>query len=83
MAQLGGDTDFTEEAGGFAGLQQLRTQHLDGHHSSVPQVIGAVHRGHAALSHLVFQAVPAGQGGTQRGDGLRQNASRVRREDRS
>ena len=42
---------------------ELRAQHLDGDLAVVLQVLGEVHRGHAALAQLALDAVAVGQSG--------------------
>ncbi len=70
MLQAGGDLDFTEEPFTAQRGGQLRPQHLERHLAAVPQVLGEVHRGHAARADFPLDAVLVRQGGRQAGERL-------------
>ncbi len=61
--QLGRDLDLAQEALPADGLGQLGAQHLDRHPPIVLQVLGQVHRGHAARPELALDVVAVGEGG--------------------
>ena len=59
------DFDFARETLGTQGGGQLGAKHLHRHRPAVFQVLGEVHRGHAALTQLSLEAVAVGEGGRQ------------------
>ena len=65
MLQVGGDLDLGQEPLAAEHGGELGVQHLDGDLAAVPQVLGEVDRGHAALADLALEAVPVGQRGLE------------------
>ena len=58
-----------EESLGADGGGKLRSQELDRDLAGVLEVLGEIHRGHAALAQLPLEAVAVGEGGSEvRGD---------------
>ena len=70
MLQAGGDLDLAGEPLGTERGRQLRPKNLHRHPAVVLQVLGEVHRGHAALAQLPLDAVAVGQGALQAGHRL-------------
>ena len=62
VLEVGGELDLGQEALGADDGRELGAQHLHRHPPIVPQVLGEIHRGHAARADLVLEAVMAGQG---------------------
>ncbi len=70
MLQIGRRPDLGEEPLGADHGGQLRLQHLDRDLAVVLEVLGQVHRGHAAGPELALDAVAVGEGGGEPiGDG--------------
>jgi hypothetical protein len=65
VEQLRGDLDLAQEAVGAEPSGELRPQHPHPHAAAVSQVVGKVHRGHAAAPELAPEAVPLRQGALQ------------------
>ncbi len=61
MLEIGGELDLREEALGAQHRGELRVEHLDGHLAVVPDVLGEIHRGHAARAQLPLDPVAVGQ----------------------
>ena len=70
MVKLGGHLDFAHEAVGAEGRRQVRLQHLHRHLAVVLEVLGQVHRGHAADAEFAFDAVAVGQRRDKPGKGV-------------
>ena len=68
VLQVGGDLDLGQEPLAADHGGELGVQHLDGDLAAVPQVLGEVDDGHAALADLAVEAVAVGQG---RGEAVR------------
>ena len=64
MTLISAEEPLAAEHGG-----ELGVQHLDGDLAAVPQVLGEVDRGHAALAQLALEAIPVGEGGGEAGRG--------------
>ena len=62
MLESGGDLDLAGESLGTERSGQLGPENLHGHPPVVLQVLGEVHRGHAALAQLPLDAVALGEG---------------------
>ena len=65
MLEPGGDLDLAGEPLGAERGGQLGAQDLHRHLAVVLQVLGEVHRRHAALAELALDAVAAGERGGQ------------------
>ena len=65
MLQAGGDLDLAQESPAAQGGGELRMQHLDGDRPVVLQVLGEVHRCHAALPELALDGVALGESYTE------------------
>jgi hypothetical protein len=63
--ELGRRRDLGEEALRAHDRGHLRLQHLERDFASVLDVVGQIHRGHAALAELPLDAVAAAEGGVQ------------------
>ena len=61
MLQVGGGLDLAQEPLGADDGGQLGPQHLERHLAVVLQVLGQVHRGHAARAELPLDAVAVGE----------------------
>ena len=61
VLQVGGDLDLGQEPLAADHGGELGVQHLDGDLAAVPQVLGEVDDGHAALAELPVDAVAVGQ----------------------
>ncbi len=70
VLQAGGDLDLAEEALAAERGGQFGPQHLERHLAAVPDVLGQVHRGHAAGADFPLDAVLVGEGGGQAGEGV-------------
>ena len=57
----GGDPDLAGEPVGAEQGAQLGAEHLDRHLAAVPQVVGQVDRGHAAVAELAEDGVAVGE----------------------
>jgi hypothetical protein len=62
VLQASRGTDFPLEAFRSEGCRQLRVQHLERHVAIVLEIVGQVHRSHAAASQLSFKPVAVLQG---------------------
>ena len=67
VLQVGDGLDLAEEPLGADHRRELRPQHLDRDLAVVLQVLGEIHRRHAALPQLPLDAVAVGEGGGERG----------------
>ena len=67
MLQVRGGLDLDQEPLGADDGGQFGLQDLERDLAVVLQVLGQVHRGHAALAELALDAVAAGQGGGEAG----------------
>ena len=65
VLQAGGHLDFAGEPVGAERGRQFGAEHLDRHPAVVLQVLGEVHRGHAALAEFPFDAIASSQRGSQ------------------
>jgi hypothetical protein len=63
VLEIGGELDLLEEPLRADDGGQLGVQHLDGDVAVVLEVLGEVHRGHAARAELALEAVAVGEGG--------------------
>ena len=70
MLQVRDGLDLGEEALGADHGGQLGPQHLDRDLAVVLEVLGEVHRGHAAGAELALDAVAVGEGGREVGPGV-------------
>ena len=70
MLQAGRHLDFAEEPLAAERGGELGPQHLERHLAPVPEILGEVHRGHAAGADLPLDAVAVGEGGGEAGEGL-------------
>jgi hypothetical protein len=61
VLEIGGELDLGQEALGADDGRELGAQHLHRDPAVVAEVLGEVHRGHAARADLVLEAVMAGQ----------------------
>ena len=62
VLQLSSNLDLTEETLRAEGSGKLGPEHLDRHLATMLDVLGQVHRGHAALAKLPEYLVAAGEG---------------------
>ena len=70
MLQAGCDLDLAEETLAAERGGELGPQHLERHLAPVPEVLGEVHRGHAAGADFPLDAVAVGEGGGEAGESL-------------
>jgi hypothetical protein len=63
MGEAGRDLDLTGKALRTHRGGQLRAQYLHRHSAMMFEVLGEIHRGHAALSQLPLDAIAVGEGG--------------------
>ena len=71
MLQVGDGLDLAQEPLGADHRGELGAQDLDGDLAVVLEVLGQVHRGHAALAQLALDAVAVGErGGEAEGIGI-------------
>ena len=73
MLQRRGGLDFLDEPVGAEHGGEFGLQDLDRDLAIVLEVLGEVHRGHAARAQLALEAVAVGEGGGQASDGARRN----------
>ncbi len=66
MLKPGGELDLALEPLGAERGGELGVQHLERHRAVVPEVVGEVHRGHAAPAELALDPVSPGQMRLQR-----------------
>src|SRR5262245_34265442 len=67
VLQLGGDLDFTEEAGGSEGGGELRSEHFYCHLSPVAYILGEVDRSHAPAADFPLDQISGGEGSLETG----------------
>ena len=79
MLQVGGGLDLGEEALGADDGGELGAQDLDGDLAVVLEVLGEVHRGHAARAELALDPVAVGECGELRGVHQRRARSSARK----
>jgi len=77
MLQRRDGLDLAEEPFGPDHRGQLRPEHLDRHPAVVLEVLGEVHRGHAARAQLPLDGVAVGQRGGESRAGVAHRASRA------
>ena len=65
VLEVGGELDLGQEPLGADHGGELGTQHLERDLAVVPQVLGEVHRRHAAGADLALDAVAVGEGGLE------------------
>ena len=70
MLQVGGGPDLAEKPLGADHRRELGPQDLDGDLAVVPQVLGEVDGGHAALAELALDPVAVGERGGEADPGL-------------
>ncbi len=70
VLKVGGELDLGEKALGPDDRGQLRPQQLEGDPAVVPEVMGQIHRGHAAGTDFTLEPVAFGEGRLQPGDEL-------------
>jgi hypothetical protein len=68
VLQGGGGLDLHHEPLGAQHGGQLGLEDLEGDLAVVPEVLGEVHRRHAALAQLALDAVALGEGGGETGE---------------
>ena len=67
MLQPGGDADLALEPLGAERGGELGMEHLERDRAVVAEVLGEVHRGHAAAPQLALEPVSVAEGGLERG----------------
>ena len=62
MTERRGGLDLLDEALGADHRRELRPQYLDGHLAVVLEVLGEIHRGHAARTEFALDGIAIGEG---------------------
>ena len=70
MLEVRGRPDLGQKPVGADHRRELGPEHLDRDLADVLQVLGEIHRGHAAGAELALDAIAIGQGGRETSEGL-------------